>query len=105
MKVQCFKNFGLTKESLASADALRHYLQQQVDAGTLLCRSIDVVDLDVWRRKAHESYHAKPIEAQYVGYIRYKLGRLATIIADRKLHKENRARRKVARSPKFDFRH
>jgi hypothetical protein len=90
-EVKRFKNFRLTKESLASADALKQFLQQQVDAGTLVCHSFDVVDIASWREKERDFYNGSPIEARYAGYLTYRaLGRIATVISDRKLRKQNR---------------
>jgi hypothetical protein len=101
-EVQRFKNFRLTKESLASADALKKYLQQQVDTGLLVCRSFEVIDLNEWRAKERD-YKGQPIEARYSSYFKYKLlGRVATILAKLKLRKQNRANQKRKHSSKID---
>jgi hypothetical protein len=90
-EIRRFKNFCLTKESLATAESLKHYLQQQVDAGNLVCRSFDVVDIAGWRAKERECYKGEPITAHYVGFLSYKvIGRVSTFLADRKLEKQNR---------------
>lgn len=102
-EIQCFKNFRLTKESLASAAALKQYLQHQIDAGALVCCSFDVVDVGAWRAKERDFYKGKPIEARYVGYLKYKvLGRVLTIMEDRRLRKLNRATLAHQHDPKSD---
>lgn len=93
---QRFKNFRLTKEALESAEALRAFLQEQVDAGTLVCRSFEVADIAAWRAKERD-YKGEPIEAKYAGFITYTvLGRVFTIRKDRKLARENHRRRQEA---------
>ena len=94
-EVKRFKSFRLTKESLASADALKKFLEEQVDAGTLVCRSFEVVDIASWRKKERDFYNGSPIESHYAGYLTYRvLGRIATEISDRKLRKQNRLAQK-----------
>lgn len=89
-EVKRFRNFRLTKESLATADALKQFLEEQLYAGTLVCRSFEVVDIASWRKRERDFYNGSPIKAHYAGYLAYKvLGRIATEISDRKLRKQN----------------
>jgi hypothetical protein len=91
-EVQRFKSFRLTKESLASADALQQFLQQQTELGVLVCHSIEVVDVASWRTRERDFYKGKPVNARYAGYFSYKLvGRLATTLSDLRLKANNRA--------------
>ena len=96
-QLQRFKNFRLTKESLDSAESLRAFLQKQVDAGTLVCKSFEVIDIAAWRTKERDNYKGEPISAKYVGFFAYKvLGRLLTLRSERKLAQDNLRRKKAA---------
>lgn len=100
---QRFKNFRLTKESLESVEALRAFLQEQVEGGTLVCSSFEVADIAAWREKERDYYKGEPIEAQYVGFFVYRvLGRLFTVREDRKLARENLRRKHEAEVPQRD---
>lgn len=96
---QRFKHFRLTKESLESVEALQAFLQEQVEAGNLVCSSFEVADIAAWRAKEREHYKGEPITAKYAGFFAYKvLGRLLTLHRDRKLARENLRRKKVAKN-------
>lgn len=101
-QLQRFKNFRLTKESLGSAEALRVFLQEQVEAGMLVCSSFEVADIAAWRAKERNHYKGTPIKAQYAGFLTYRvLGRLFTIRSDRNIARDNRRRREQAEMEKI----
>ncbi|MBH9576255.1 hypothetical protein I7X39_04965 [Inhella sp. 1Y17] len=91
-QVRRFKNFRLTEECLQTAEALREFLQGQVDQGALVCTSFEVIDFDSWReRQRGEMPEEEHIEAEYVSYLMYKVvGRIGTLVADRRMAKSNR---------------
>jgi hypothetical protein len=102
-EVQRFKNFRLTKESLETAAALRQFLQQQVESGTLVCRSFEVIDVKAWRAKERDFYKGNPIVASYAGLLKYKvMGRVATLLADQKLRRQNREVQRRSDAPRID---
>lgn len=102
-RLRRFKHFQLTKESLESAESLRAFLQEQVDAGVLVCSSFEVADIAAWREKERDFYKGEPIQAKYAGLFTYRvLGRLFTIRDDRKLAQENLRRKQAAEAPQRD---
>ena len=100
---QRFKNFRLTKECLETAAALRQFLQQQVELGTLVCRSFEVIDVTALRIKERDYYKGNPIVASYAGLLKYKvIGRIATLLADRKLRRLNQEAQRRNDAPRID---
>jgi len=93
-RLKKFNSFQLTKESLESAQSLEVFLREQRDAGKLVCREFKIHTLDAWRQRTAEHYSDRTIEAKYVGFLRYHaLGRIATLLSDRQLAKQNAKRR------------
>lgn len=98
---QRFKKFRLTKESLESAEALRAFLQEQVETGALVCSSFEVADINALREMERDHYKGVPINAQYTGLFTYRvLGRLLTFRSDRKRARENLRRSQEAEGAK-----
>lgn len=99
-RFQRFKNFRLTKESLESIETLRAFFNEQIEAGSLICQSIEVVDIGAWRERERKDYNrAAPIKAAYVGYLRYRVaGRIGTILSDRRLAQVNKRRSQAAKA-------
>ena len=96
-QLKIFRNFSLTRESLASLPALEEYLNEQQRNGKLVCRDFTVLNVNTWRERANESYSQDSITAEYYGYFKYHLfGRVATRLADRRLRIENERRREQA---------
>jgi hypothetical protein len=92
-ELKVFRNFPLTRDSLASRDALDAYLQAQVDNGKLVCKSYVVHDVTTWRDRANEFYTGKTIEAKYYGLLQYHVaGWLFTRYSDWKLKRANATR-------------
>lgn len=93
-RLKKFKNFNLTQESLESSSSLTSYLEEQREAGTLLCKKFIVHDLDAWRARTAEFFTGRTFEAEYYGPFKYYLaGRLLTLHSDWKLKRENAKRR------------
>ena len=92
-QVKRFANFQLTKEALESKESLIQFIQQLVNAGSIQCVSFKVHDLKSMREKTFDSRSQRVIDAKYYSFFRYYvLGRIATILGNRKLRKENRLR-------------
>jgi len=95
-----FKKFRLTPESLESKNALEQLLDQQMANGNLTCERFVVHDIDAWRAGAHEHYTTEPIMAEHYGAFRYFiLGKLGTVLANRKMKRENEAIRRRVQHP------
>lgn len=93
-QLKIFRNFSLTRESLASLAALKEYLNEQQRNGKLACRDFTVLDINTWRDRANESYSRDRIAAEYIGFFKYHVvGRVVTRLADRRMRIENERRR------------
>jgi len=91
-----FKDFVLTKESLASKEALEEFLKSQIEKGKLLCKRFGVYDLEAWRKRAHEFYSGKTIQAHSYGCVQYHImGRAWTRYSNWRLKREDRSTRRV----------
>lgn len=99
-----FKSFRLTADSLKTADALREFLQAQIEQGALVCSAFEVFDMEAWRERHRSEFpDQEHIDAEYIGFFMYRvLGRIGTILADRKLAKSNRhlAKRRASAAPR-----
>jgi hypothetical protein len=94
-ELKIFKNFSLTRDSLATKDALQQFLQKQVDGGSLSCKSFVVYDLNEWRKEAHEFYSGETFRAVSCSALQYYVvGRAMTIYSDWKLRRQNALIRK-----------
>lgn len=92
-RLQKFRRFSLTRESLESAAALNEYFNEQGKSGKLVCRSFKVHEVHAWRERAAEFYTGPLIEARHYSFLQYHaLGWLATRIADRRLRADNTGR-------------
>ena len=95
-RVQRFRNFRLTADSLESADALRSYLAERQSDGSLMCKSFTVFDVQTWRANERDFYRGRPVRAERIGYLKFKvLVRLATLAADRALRRQNQELKKA----------
>ncbi len=92
-EVRIFRNFRLTKESLETTEALKRFLDEQASLGSLIYKSIEVLDVKEWRERERRDYREAPIKAKYVNWLLYRIGgRIATVLSDRRLQRENRHR-------------
>ena len=90
-EIKKFRNFRLTKESLASKEALEEYLHNKVTEGVLNCADVEVHDLEKWRNEMYEMENKKVITATYDNWFKYHIaGRVFTKISDYQLRKKNR---------------
>ena len=90
-----FKRFRLTKEALASRDALESFLIERAVAGDLPCSDLEVLDLEEWRSRLYDRDITETIEAVPRGWFIYRIvGRVITIYDNWKLKRENRKRRR-----------
>jgi len=91
-ELKLFKTFQLTKESLETKDSLAAFLQQQVDAGKLVCKAFKVFDLEERRNTLAELFPGMPIKARpYSAFQYYVLGRLSTLYSNWQIRRTNRA--------------
>jgi len=60
-KVKKFRDFSLTRESLASRDSLEKYLQSKQEEGFLKCARLNVIDMQVRREMSYAEYNRNPI--------------------------------------------
>jgi hypothetical protein len=90
-QLKIFKNFQLTKESLATQETLEGFLQQQVDDGKLTCQKCTVMDMQEWRAKNRDFYaRGRTFEANLFGPFHYHvLGRLSTMYLTWKQKRQN----------------
>ena len=92
---QIFRNFILTKESLESPDSITEFLNERQTDGKLTCKSFTVLDARAWREKERSSYTEESRQAEFVGYLKFKIaGRLLTIAQDLALRRKNARLRK-----------
>jgi hypothetical protein len=87
-----FKHFSLTKDSLASKEALEEYLYEKVIEGTLKCADVIVRELESWRDEIYESENRRVITAKYENWFEYYvIARIASKISDYRLKQQNRS--------------
>ncbi|MDD2162539.1 hypothetical protein N1078_18425 [Pseudomonas sp. MIL19] len=86
-----FKNFRLTKESLASiADLELFLLDRQID-GNLNVKDFSVYDVDAWREQNHREYREKTVKISADSFVRYHLlGRWFTYRQNREIRRKNK---------------
>lgn len=60
-KVKRFRDFPLTRESLASRDSLEKYLQSKQEEGVLRCAKLNVIDMQPRREMLDAEYNRNPI--------------------------------------------
>jgi hypothetical protein len=87
-----FSKFQLTKEALNSKVQFQLFLEQQIGAGKLSCKSFEIHDLQTWRENKHDFYSANVIKAsRYSAFDYYVKGRVLTRRRDAALRQENEA--------------
>ncbi|MGA3703317.1 hypothetical protein ACI2TA_08205 [Ralstonia nicotianae] len=88
---QRFIPFKITKESLESKEALEALLKAAVDNGSLICEKFKVHDITAWRSARDKIPEKKKIIPRpYNAFSYYVLGRIGTLISNRKMHQENK---------------
>ncbi|MBU9311655.1 hypothetical protein [Burkholderia multivorans] len=96
-RVVKFRNFQLTKGSLESKESLESFIQKTIDEGKMSCERFVVHDIDQWRTQAHEHYQKIPIIAKrYNAFQYFVLGRIGTILHNRKVNRTNRVHQQTS---------
>jgi|LakMenE18May11ns_1017448.scaffolds.fasta_scaffold9911321_2 hypothetical protein len=72
-KVQRFRHFPLTHESLASRDSLEEYLRTKMEEGVLRCASLNVIDMQARREELYRDYIRIPITVRPMSKIAHAL--------------------------------
>lgn len=91
-----FRSFRLTKDALASKEALEMYLYDQVGKGLFNCVEITVYDTGAWFAEAYEMESKATIKAKYYGWFIYRLvGPAITKLSDFRLQRKNKKRAKT----------
>jgi hypothetical protein len=97
-QLKIFNSFSLTKECLTTKDKLECFLNDQKQKGNLSFREIKVIDFRESVNNILNDYDKEPIELISRNYLQYNiLGRIYTVIEDRRLRREN-AKTKANRS-------
>ena len=85
-----FRDFRLTRESLADKESLEQFLRKQKEEGKLAFKDVVVYDLQTWRARAHEFYKGETIRAKPYGLLHYYvLGRLYSIYVNWRTRRNN----------------
>ncbi|MCK9397714.1 MAG: hypothetical protein M0Q44_19250 [Methylobacter sp.] len=86
-----FRNFRLTKESLASKEALEMFLLERQIDGKLSVKDFSVHDIDVWREQHHRDYRPNAVKIHSDSFVRYHiLGRWFTYCQNRDMRRKNK---------------
>jgi len=95
-RVQKFRGFRLTPESLESRESLELYLLERAVAGELRCSDFHVMDFEEWRREIYRDHSDKEaIEAEPRSWFTYRvLGWLLTQWDNFSLWRTNRDHRR-----------
>ncbi len=82
-----YRNFKITRESLASKGDLNAFFLNLIDENKIHAESVKIYDLNEWRDKIHDFNKERPVlEAKRYSWIKYYLmGRIFTYLGDRKL--------------------
>jgi len=86
-----FRDFRLTKESLASKAELELFLLDRQINGELNISDFSVHDVDTWREQNHGDYRRKTVKIESDSFVRYHLiGRWLTYRQNREMRKKNK---------------
>lgn len=86
-----FRNFRLTKESLASKAELELFLLDRQIDGKLNVKDFSVYDIDMWREQHHRDYLEKAVKIDSDSFVRYHLiGRWFTYRQNREMRQKNK---------------
>lgn len=90
-RFRVFVNFKLTEECLVSMENLKIFLKKQKKLGKLTYKDLKIIDFEKHYNDIRSQYGNDIIKAKYVSFFKYEiLGRLGTILEDRRLKKLNR---------------
>lgn len=86
-----FRNFRLTKESLASKAELEMFLLERQIDGKLKASDFFVYDVDVWREQNHRDYSEETIKIDSDSFVSYHFfGRWITYRQNHEMRKKNK---------------
>jgi hypothetical protein len=89
-ELKLFREFNLTRESLADKESLERFLREQQAEGKLHFKDVVVYDLQAWRARAHEFYKGETIRGEPYGLFHYfVLGRVYTIYDNWRMKRNN----------------
>ena len=102
-KVQRFRDFSLTHQSLASRDSLEEYLRTKMEEGVLRCASLNVIDMQARREKLYMDYNRNPITVRPMSKIAHALTGFAYTFASNTKNslRNRRALAKIRNKPLF----
>ncbi|MCL9861823.1 hypothetical protein MX031_24020, partial [Ralstonia solanacearum] len=91
-----FSKFRITRESLASPDALEDLLNNEIKNGNLSATKVTVHSVEKWRSTAYKYLYTKQtIRAKPISAVQYHfLGRLGTILSTRRTIIQNKKQEK-----------
>lgn len=89
-KLKKFQNLQFTKDSLQSKEKLKSFLLNQKSKKVISFDEIDVIDFQEKINKATANYRKEKVELEAYSFFRYYIvGRVITILENRKLEKKN----------------
>lgn len=98
-RIQKFRQFRLTPESLASAVKLEEYLLEQAVAGLVQCKDVKVHDLATWREEAYKDFAGDPLVLPVNTWFRYHvMGRLNNVVQSYHMKRANRLAAQLTKS-------
>lgn len=90
-RLKVFVNFRLTEECLNSVENLKIFLKKQKKLGKLTYKDMKIIDFQKHYNEIRSEYEKDILNAKYISFFKYEiLGRLGTILEDRRLKKVNR---------------
>ena len=101
--VKRFRDFPLTRESLASRDSFEKYLQSKQEEGVLKCAKLNVIDMQARREKLYAEYNQNPIIVKPMSKLTHELIGLAYTFSSNAKNSWNnrRARSRISNKPMF----
>ena len=98
-----FRDFPLTRESLASRDSFEKYLQSKQEEGALKCAKLNVIDMQARREILYAEYNQNPIIVKPMSKLTHELiGFAYTFTSNAKNSWSNRrARSRISNKPMF----
>lgn len=100
-KLKLFVKFQLTQKSLRSKEELELFIKEQHKIGNLNFEEIEIIDFQKHVNEIKSRYETEPISVESYGFFRYNiLGRILTIMENRKMKKKNQKQNKKVKKTK-----
>jgi hypothetical protein len=94
-----FWNIQFTKESLENKEALKEFISGVISDKKIKCDSFEILTPDSWKSR----YELKTVDAHKLNWFQYFiLGKIATILSDRRIDKQNKKQNKRKRKSNHD---